>query len=477
MKMKKIAVLLLTVCLMVSNFTMLTQAADGKIMFTDPSTAVGETLELKGVVTSETDIEDRKVVMTYDTTMLKFKEGNNVTETADGKLTYEVSGKKDGNRVEFLMYFDVLKEGTTKVEVESYTAWDSSDDKIDCVKGSSTITIAEGELQTVIPEEPSVLTVDVNGTAYTLSSDFEETLIPAGYEVSNMEYDGSQCKVVVNPITGATLVYLLNEAGEGGFFLYDLDKDSFEEYQLIKISDKTSIVLLSNVEEITLPDTYLKTVVVVNGNEFPVWQDAEETSRCILYALNNNGEKALYQYDSIEGTYQRFNIPGTQEEPTDSTMFGKISGFLEEHIDYVVLGTGLGFILFILIIIILSVKLYNRNAELDELYDEYGIGEEDDENDDKDDEEELEDSEKLIVNLDEEDSEVFFTNIEEEIEEDIVMEDVFEEEIKVEFFEQTKEALLKRESVRTETSILKEEEYFDEEDDIDFEMDFIDLDD
>ena len=68
--MKKLATLLLAICLVVPCFSMVSFAADGKIMFTDPSTAVGETLELKGVVTSSTDIEDRTVEMTYDTTML-----------------------------------------------------------------------------------------------------------------------------------------------------------------------------------------------------------------------------------------------------------------------------------------------------------------------------------------------------------------------------------------------------------------------
>ena len=92
-----------------------------------------------------------------------------------------------------------------------------------------------------------------------------------------------------------------------------------------------------------------------------------------MYAINNQGEKSLYQLDNTEGTYQRFIAPEVNHEFADDSFIGKLSSLLENHLDYVILGTGLGFLLFLLIIIVLSVKLYNRNAELDEIYDEYGI--------------------------------------------------------------------------------------------------------
>ena len=46
-----------------------------------------------------------------------------------------------------------------------------------------------------------------------------------------------------------------------------------------------------------------------NGIEFPAWKDTEKSNLCILYATNSNGETALYQFDSAEGTYQRFEAP------------------------------------------------------------------------------------------------------------------------------------------------------------------------
>ena len=93
--MRKIATLLLAICLVVPCFSMVSHAAN-RIMFEDPSTAVGEKLALKGVIQTDSAMEDRKVVMTYDTTMLKFVRGDGVTETAAGQLSYEAKGSAGG---------------------------------------------------------------------------------------------------------------------------------------------------------------------------------------------------------------------------------------------------------------------------------------------------------------------------------------------------------------------------------------------
>ena len=80
---KKLATFLLALCLVVPCFSMLTYAADGKLMFTDPSTATGETVEVKGVVEVDASLslEDITVNLTYDTTMLRFLNGEGITET------------------------------------------------------------------------------------------------------------------------------------------------------------------------------------------------------------------------------------------------------------------------------------------------------------------------------------------------------------------------------------------------------------
>ena len=389
--MKKLATLLLAICLVVPCFSMVSFAADGKIMFTDPSTKVGETLEVTGVVSkSRGNFGKIEITMTYDTDYLKFKSGNGIVEAQAGEITYTGDATNEtGSRKEFKITFDVLKAGTTKLEIKNATIKNVAGAVLDYTKGSSTITIAQGEGTTVtdpVVDAPSDVTgasvVDVNGKTYSISNTIPTNEIPEGYVASTLEYDLVKYNVVYSESFGLYLAYMINADNVGGFFMYVEEDATFAPYEEISISDDVRIALLSDVSEIELPSEYVsQDVMSANGHEFPAWKNEENPDFIVLYAINNNGEKSLYQLDNAEGTYQRFNAPEVVHEELNNTFIGKLSDLLENHLDYVILGTGIGFILFVIIIVILSVKLYNRNAELDEIYDEYGLDDEDDESD------------------------------------------------------------------------------------------------
>ena len=181
--MKKIATFILSVCLIVPCFGMLTYAADGQIVFSDPSTKVGETVEVTGVVRAGAAIGDADLNLTYDTEYLKFKSGDNVTESGSGQLVYSGKGTGSETELRFNMQFDVLKEGTAKIEVSSYKAWLYSDETLNCTEGSSAVTIAAGdgttptdttEGENTTEGSTTDVKVTVNGTEYTLSESFSE---------------------------------------------------------------------------------------------------------------------------------------------------------------------------------------------------------------------------------------------------------------------------------------------------------------
>ena len=494
-RMKKVAGLFLAVCLMVSCFSMMALAAN-RIMFEDPSTKVGETLRLKGVLEADSAIEDRKIVITYDTEKLKFQSGDSVSETGAGQLTYEVKGQQSANRVEFFMNFLVLKEGTAKVEVSSYEVYNTANAKLDLQRGNSTITIAAGEAPVVPVDGPTAntdgeLRVEVDGVSYTFSSAFADSDIPEGYAKTTMEYDGKEQTVVWNEAVNIYLGYLVDAENNGAFFMYQSEDATFAPFKQIDISESTTITLLSNTSGVSLPSQYVEKTVTVDGIEFPAWQDADEPELCLLYAKNNQGENSLYQYDTVEGTYQRFEKPVVEEEE-ELSFVAKLDEMLGEHINTVIYVIGIGFILLLVLVIVLSVKLYNRNAELDELYDEYGIDLFDDEVVEK----KADKQDSRIINLDEEEDfdyeteyesedeeEDTFTLISEETEDDIVIaeldeveaDEAVEDDEEVEVVEEIQDPEDAIKAVAAE--IEKDEKYWDDDDDIDFEMDFIDLDD
>ena len=71
--LKKAAAALLAVCLMVPMFSLVAIAADGRLMFSDPQTKVGENVSIDLVVQSQGNtIGDVSVTMNYSTDDLEF---------------------------------------------------------------------------------------------------------------------------------------------------------------------------------------------------------------------------------------------------------------------------------------------------------------------------------------------------------------------------------------------------------------------
>ena len=319
--------------------------------------------------------------------------------------------------------------------------------------------------------------------------------------------------VVYSDSFGLYLAYMVNDDNVGNFFMYVEEDATFTPYEEISISDDVRIALLSDVSEIELPSEYVsQDVMSANGYEFPAWKNEENPDFIVLYAINNNGEKSLYQLDNAEGTYQRFNAPEVVHEELNNTIIGKLSDLLENHLDYVILGTGIGVILFVIIILILSVKLYNRNAELDEIYDEYGLDDEDDDEskedyekidyeDDYDDDDDEDDGDKEMEMLVQAGmKEVFPEDDEVPLEVEKVVEEKEEETIKVVVPAPVKEVTANTVEIPIEKVVEKnaenedtlgaalakqkeaanEESFLDDDDDDileNFSMDFIDLDD
>lgn len=379
--MKKLAMLLLSVCLIVPCFAMLTYAAEGQIMFSDPA-AEGGTVQVKGVVRAGAPIGDADVTMTYDPAYLKFKSGDNVTEFGNGQLSYSGKGTGTESELVFYMEFEALKEGTTKIEISNYKSYLFSDETLNCAEGSSTITIAADAVSAPTADNTDANTtegattgakVTVSGKEYELSGNFPASEIPTGFAETTISYQGVEHKALKQDKEDIYLAYLVDDQNTGKFFLYDSKNESFVPFEQINISETAAIMLLSDRGDVKLPKQYQETEITVNGQVFPAWRSAEKSDYYILYAMNNQGIKSLYQYDSVDGTYQRFDAPSVTEKKQGNSFLEKVTGLVEKNLSYAILGTVVLILILIVILIIIAVKLHNRNAELDELYDEFGI--------------------------------------------------------------------------------------------------------
>ena len=386
--LKKFAGMILAICLMVPMIGTIAFAAEGVLMFSDPSTKVGDNVNIDLVVRSNSGetVGNVQVNMTYDPAALEFVSGEGFTADGSGALTF--TGTGDGAELRETMTFRALTTGEAKITVNSSTASLASNETLELSQGSSTVTIAAADDGTTSVEptgttaagETTDIVVTVNGTDYNFSEAFTNNDIPEGYSETTLTFNGADRKFVANE-AGVTLGYLVDSTGAGSFFLFNTEDATFSPYIELTVSDTTSIIPLNSADSVTLPDTYQQVDLTVQEQQYPAWSDPMTPRYYVIYALNTcTGESALYQYDTDDGTYQYFIAPtGDTEETSGAVLPGRIGEIITNHIMLVLVALAVVILILFILMIVFAVKLVHRNQELDDLYDEYDIPYDDEE--------------------------------------------------------------------------------------------------
>lgn len=384
-RIRKAAVLLAAICLLCPCISMVVQAAPGQLQFSDPSTTVGAEFEVKVKLTAASSITKFDATLSYDKEMLRFVSGESATG-GDGAVTISATG--NGAEVAVLMKFQALKEGTAQISVGSSSGSMASGEALQITNGTSAVTIGPGDpsliqsaAQTAAAPTGTGAEVTVDDIPYKISNDFSDALIPTGFSKSEMTYEGTTCQIIKQDTSDESAMYLVPAAGgEGDFFMYNKDKGTFAPFEAVDISTDRYIVLLRNDGGVKLSDEYVETILTLNGKDFPVWNNSKQSDYYVVYALNSDGQKALYQYDNVDKTYQRFIKPtkAAADTTTDAKgILGKISNFIQDNVKLALIGIGALLAVLLLVLIVIGVKLRHRNLELDDLYEEYGIDAED----------------------------------------------------------------------------------------------------
>lgn len=378
----KIATAILTMCLAFSCFTFVTHAAEGTLQFSDPSAAAGENVTVTAKVNANDAIlGDIDITVTYDSSILKFVSGTNATG-ADGTVNLTLKGDGASQEAAFSMEFTALKEGTASLQAAAYTAFLSNDESLNLVLGTSAVTIQGGTPVTTeetAGQTSSVdgLQVDVDGTRYTVNANFSEAVIPNGFVAADTELDGKTTKAMLQESSGQYLYYLTDSEGNSDYFLYSTDDGSFTATEVVDVNPDVTLFLMNHKDKEGLPSEFKETTTTVAGKEFTAWNNVSNTDYYLVYALSSEGTKGYYQYDTAEKTYQRYEVQAVAKEEKATGLAAKIISFMEDHMTIILCAVWGVFLVLLIFIIVLAVKLSHRNQELDDVYDEYGIGDDD----------------------------------------------------------------------------------------------------
>lgn len=377
--LKKVTAVIIALCMTVLVLPFSVNAAEPQLRFSDPTTTQGATFDVEATFYADAGIGNVSATLSYDESALKFISGDGAT-ASNGQI--QLTGNGGGTtEMKWTLKFQALAVQTTTITIASVSASSTDGTSFQVAQGSSTITIGEGDPSLIDSSDSTGETgtetgvqVEIDGQTYSVV-EFSDILVPTGFTKTEMTFEGQSCPAALQESSGKYAVYLADSEGEENFFLYDPDGGTFSPFEQINVSQDRYIIPLTEDVGSQLPSNFQETTFTVNGKDFPAWQNVDATDYYVLYALNSDGEKGFYQYDSVDDTYQRYTPESSTEEDDkeSSSLFGKVIDTLRNNLDKFLVGTWVVFLIFLIIIIILAIKLRHRNLELDDLYDEYDI--------------------------------------------------------------------------------------------------------
>lgn len=198
-----------------------------------------------------------------------------------------------------------------------------------------TVTAENGEkkvytIYTKIPVQqqvaPKEILVDVNGVMHNVVSNFEEDLLPEGYEATEYTYKNEKI-VVGKGISNGKIIFCVTDAavekGVKQFAVYDEQTGTFSLLKLITTNGISYTVVDDEavLSTVAIPEGFVESEFTLNNIKYKVWVDGNSSAAqyFIIYCTNFAGDTTWYQYDMVEGTMQRAFLNGLPSQKQEET--------------------------------------------------------------------------------------------------------------------------------------------------------------
>lgn len=181
-------------------------------------------------------------------------------------------------------------------------------------EGGETVP-ATGESGDAADAEFGAAAVTIDGTEYSIATTFDESLLPEGFESETYQYKGTEVMAGKGLEKDLLLLYLKDAGGNGGFYIYNEEADSWSQFVQVETSTKAIVIIPLDVDAV-VPDGFNERQVDIDGIRVAGWvaESEAEPQYCLFYAMNWNGEKSFYRYDLSEKTIQRYFASGVSND-------------------------------------------------------------------------------------------------------------------------------------------------------------------
>lgn len=323
-------------------------AAGAKITFSDPSATVGGKFTVNMKITSSSNLANADVMLAYDANALEFVEGTNASGDAGAIRVHGDAGTPNTGTLAFTLQFNAKTAGSSKITITSQEIYDSSSQIVNVDhQGSSTVTVSA--LQTASKDatlkslkvSPGELTPafspDVDTYAVTVGTDVEKVLISAnttdanasviiaGSEGLQMGENRVTCKVTAQDGETAKEYVIVVTKAEGGASAASADTSSQVKMEI----SRRVITILPPDESVAVPKGFKASTINIDGHKVQGWVWGAETEHqyCVVYGMNEAGEKNFYRYDmkDNERTIQRYFEDPAMTDMVDKDIYNNLA--------------------------------------------------------------------------------------------------------------------------------------------------------
>lgn len=183
------------------------------------------------------------------------------------------------------------------------------------------VTAEKGNKKTyvinVTRKELNPIHVDVDGFNYTVVRKADVLEAPTYYSSTEIEIDGEMVPAFNSDITGYTLVCLKDEEGN-----IDLYRYTDTGYVLYKQIGTEGLVFIPGTNEKLITGYEQSKNITINNVNVKVYVDNSNSDYVLVYGMNaSNGKSRWYMYDTLEGTFQRYEEKIITEEKKDKDIY------------------------------------------------------------------------------------------------------------------------------------------------------------
>ena len=183
------------------------------------------------------------------------------------------------------------------------------------------VTAEKGNKKTyvinVTRKELNPIHVDIDGFYYTVVRKADVLEAPTYYSSTEIEIDGEMVPAFNSDITGYTLVGLKDEEGN-----IDLYRYTDTGYVLYKQIGTEGLVFIPGTNEKLITGYEQSKNITINNVNVKVYVDNSNSDYVLVYGMNaSNGKSNWYIYDTLEGTFQRYEEKIITEEKKDKDIY------------------------------------------------------------------------------------------------------------------------------------------------------------